>query len=173
MQNKFFGSKLNTALLLVLIILMVIALRLMWQQRELYLQNFGINNDSKIPIGDTKYETDKSELLKNTSTYTNHGFSIEVPKGFIPKETESEGGPSITISMSDNSAMVYVTDVLFWEKSNIPSFKYLREEKIGENTFKVYQYNNETFYWYKKGNVGYEFHGDKKQLETFKFVGWN
>jgi hypothetical protein len=33
----FFGSKLNTALLLILIILMVIAIRIMLQNKEIYL----------------------------------------------------------------------------------------------------------------------------------------
>jgi|GEM_PF-6108816 len=38
-KNKywFFGSKLNTALLLILIILMVIALQVMFQNKEAYL----------------------------------------------------------------------------------------------------------------------------------------
>jgi len=37
MQNKFFGSKLNSVLLLVLIVLMVIALRFMFKNKEIYL----------------------------------------------------------------------------------------------------------------------------------------
>lgn len=37
MQHKFFGSKLNTALLLILIILMVIAIRFMYKNKEVYL----------------------------------------------------------------------------------------------------------------------------------------
>jgi hypothetical protein len=36
MKNEFFGSKLNTVLLFVLIILMVIAIRMMLQNKELY-----------------------------------------------------------------------------------------------------------------------------------------
>jgi hypothetical protein len=50
MDNKkfwFFGSKLNTALLLILIILMVIALRWMYQDREKYLGIPGDNMTSK------------------------------------------------------------------------------------------------------------------------------
>ena len=156
----FFGSKLNTALLLVLIVLMVIALRWMYKNKEMYL-----------PTGNQ--ESLVTQVKGETYTYTNHGFSIELPKGFIPKETESEGGPSIVIPVSGNSFMLYVTNSSFWEKSNIPSFNYLGEEKIGENNFKIYEYNNEKFYWLKKGAIGYEFHGDKKQLETFKFIGWS
>jgi len=36
MNNNFFGSKLNTVLLFILIILMVIALRWMYQERNKY-----------------------------------------------------------------------------------------------------------------------------------------
>src|SRR4051812_43230187 len=36
-RNEFFGSKLNTTLLLILIILMIFALRVMYQDREVYL----------------------------------------------------------------------------------------------------------------------------------------
>ena len=44
-QYWFFGSKLNTALLLVLIILMVFALRIMLQDREKYFPEFTQNKD--------------------------------------------------------------------------------------------------------------------------------
>jgi hypothetical protein len=43
----------------------------------------------------------------------------------------------------------------------------------------MYRYDNglevKTYYsyWFKQGNVAYEFSGDISQLETFKFVGWN
>ncbi len=40
MQNKFFGSKLNTVLLLVLIVLMIIALVMMSKNKEMYLSGF-------------------------------------------------------------------------------------------------------------------------------------
>ena len=40
MQNKFFGSKLNTVLLFILIILMVIALIVMSKNKEMYLSGF-------------------------------------------------------------------------------------------------------------------------------------
>lgn len=47
MQNKFFGSILNSILLLVLIILMIIAIRLMLQNKEIYfpVTNNGQQND--------------------------------------------------------------------------------------------------------------------------------
>ncbi len=45
MQNKFwfFGSKLNTALLLILIVLMIFALRIMVENKETYLPEFTQN----------------------------------------------------------------------------------------------------------------------------------
>src|SRR5574343_352173 len=35
-----------------------------------------------------------SDNVSNSKTYIykNHGFQVELPKGFIPNETESEGG---------------------------------------------------------------------------------
>lgn len=43
--KEFFGSKLNTALLLVLIILMIIALRVMFQNKEVYLPSLNQNQE--------------------------------------------------------------------------------------------------------------------------------
>ncbi len=41
MQNNFFGSKLNTVLLVILIILMIIALRFMYKNKETYFPSLG------------------------------------------------------------------------------------------------------------------------------------
>ncbi len=113
-------------------------------------------------------------VVASTSyTYKDHGFTIELPKGFTPVEQKSEGGPAISISLPNNSHLSYVTNASFWEQYTIPSYQFVKNEKIGETTFKVYSYNNGTkFYWYKQGNVGYEFSGDVNLLKTFKFVGW-
>ncbi len=113
---------------------------------------------------------------QSTYEYANHGFSIELPKGFVPKEEQAEGGPAIVISMPVGS-LSYVTDSAFWEKYNIPSYTYLGDKKIGQNTFKIYKYLGAFFYWFKQGNVGYEFGGTdsigiEKLLKTFKFTGW-
>ncbi len=45
MQSKFFGSKVNTVLLLILIVLMIFAIRLMLQNKELYLHPFNQNQE--------------------------------------------------------------------------------------------------------------------------------
>ncbi len=51
MQNKFFGSKLNTVLLVVLIVVMIIALKLMRENKEMYenaWQGKGPNTHTQI-----------------------------------------------------------------------------------------------------------------------------
>ena len=129
-------------------------------------------------------ENDKSILIpivinneiSATYTYKNHGFTIELPNGFTPQEIQSEGGPSISI-MLPRGILVYVTNADFWEKNDHTNFTYLEDKKIGDTTWKVYEYKGAydmgTFYWFRQGNVGYEFNGgDISQLDTFKFVGW-
>ncbi|MFA5933760.1 MAG: Gmad2 immunoglobulin-like domain-containing protein [Candidatus Paceibacterota bacterium] len=53
MQNKYFGSKLNTALLLVLIILMIIAIRVMLQNKETYIPWFSQPTATNEPVTST------------------------------------------------------------------------------------------------------------------------
>lgn len=120
---------------------------------------------------------EKNTNNSTTYTYNNHGFTIEFPKGFTPTETRSENGPSYSISLPIGD-LVYVTDSSFWEKYNISSYTYKEDKKIGEVIFKVYEYSGATFYWYRKGDVGYQFGAVNKTglenlLKTFKFVGWN
>lgn len=119
----------------------------------------------------------------STYTYKNHGFSIELPKGFIPKEEQSEGGPALMISLPVGG-LAYVSDASFWERYNIPNYTYVKDQKIGDTTFKVYTAQGSNLYWYKIGNVGYEFSvqkfgtttdttGLENLLKTFKFIGWS
>ena len=46
--SKFYGSKLNTVLLLVLIVLMVFALRIMLKDKEKYLPTLGLEVTNNI-----------------------------------------------------------------------------------------------------------------------------
>lgn len=113
-----------------------------------------------------------------TYKYFNHGFTIEFPKGFVPQEIEGETGPTISIELpSKKGWLIYVSDATFWEKYNITGqTNYIRDEKIGSTTFKVYKYTgqNEEFYWFRQGNVAYIFNGDVREyMETFKFKGWS
>lgn len=118
----------------------------------------------------------KSETLPiETYTYKNHGFTIELPKGYIPHEEQAEGGPAIMITLPNNSGINYLTDMNWWNKVDyFGNKKYLKDEKIGETLFKVYQEKDSEVltYSYVKGDIGYVFFGDKNLLETFKFVGW-
>ena len=121
--------------------------------------------------------------LNTTYTYTNHGFSIKLPGGFIPKEWQSEGGPALMISLPVGG-LAYVSDASFWERYNIPNYTYVTDKKIGDTTFKVYTAQGSNLYWFKQGNVGYEFSVQKfgtttdtteleNLLKTFKFIGWS
>ncbi|MBP6857719.1 MAG: hypothetical protein KBC11_00775 [Candidatus Pacebacteria bacterium] len=166
----FFGSKLNTALLLVLIILMVVALKWMSQDKEKYLFQDKITQDKN------------EDVIRDTYTYTNHGFSIELPKGFTPKEQQSEGGPATIISLPySDSQIVYVTNADFWEKNNLNSIEEgsiceKGEVVIGNKTFKICKdmySSNPEFYWLRVGNIGYEIYGLKENFKTFKYVGWS
>ena len=64
MQNKFFGSKLNSVLLLVLIILMIIAIRIMRRNEKEY---FGIfqKETPVVVIDKTQEGIPKENLLGN------------------------------------------------------------------------------------------------------------
>ena len=118
-------------------------------------------------------------LISETDTYTykNHGFTIELPKGFIPEDRLAENGPAYIVSLP-TGGLTYVTDATWWEKYNItPSYTYLKSQKIGETTFTIYEYNGFRFYWFRQGNVGYEFSSNdtiklEALLKTFKFIGW-
>lgn len=117
-----------------------------------------------------------------TYTYKNHGFTIELPKGFIPHEEQSEGGPAVMISLPIGG-LAYVTNASFWEQYNITGYTYIKDQKIGDTIFKIYSAPEGKLYWFKRGNVGYEFSLFKfglttdtvtfeNLLKTFKFVGW-
>ncbi len=131
--------------------------------------------DAVAPVKEAKVE---NEIVKDTYTYTNHGFSIELPKGFTPHEEQSEGGPAATISLPwENTGIIYVTDSGFWEKNNliVGDGRSCTQniEVIGNSDFqKCIDSTDGIFYWLKKGKVGYQLYGDKKYFLTFKFVGW-
>ena len=111
---------------------------------------------------------------KDTYTYTNHGFSIELPKGFVPQKIiEGEGyGPENALSLP-HGGVAYVTDTSYWEKNVLTSNDFIKNEKIGDTIFKIYNNKDGTYYWFKQGKVGYEFFSvDKDLLKTFKYIGW-
>lgn len=112
-----------------------------------------------------------------TYTYSNHGFAIEFPRGYTPQEIAGETGPTTSIELPNKKSwLIYVSDATWWEKYNITGqTTYIRDEKIGATTFKVYKNtgHDEEFYWYRQGNVAYIFNGDAREyMKTFKFTGW-
>lgn len=129
--------------------------------------------DTKEYLGDSSDNTFTINSASETYTYKNHGFTIKLPKGYIPKEEQAEGGPAIMIKFPNNSGLNYITNATFWNDLIVREYKYIKDEKVGETTFKVYSFGNATLYYFKQGNVAYEFYGDKEILKTFKFVGWN
>ncbi len=158
---------------------MVLALRLMYKNQEFYKQNLGVQNAYQTPVGDTLYEKN-SENSSQTYTYTNHGFSIELPKGFTPAEYESEGGPYITITLPKTDPqqgdMVYIQNMDWWKKYDGLGYTYVGTQKIGNTEFKKYQskvVGDNVIYVFTQGNVGYLFSNvNFPLLETFNFVGW-
>ena len=65
MQNKFFGSKLNSVLLFILIILMIIALYVMFQNKETYLPKFVRQNPVVYTAQEEIPTNIKNEILGN------------------------------------------------------------------------------------------------------------
>ncbi len=127
--------------------------------------------------------TFKFTSTSNTYTYKNHGFTIELPKGFTPQENPSDAGPYKTISITLPSGhLLYVQDVANFEKYGSPEQTYTGEEKIGETVFKLYRTEEgRTVFWFQQGNVGYLFSSEEvgvvdyvleELLKTFRFVGW-
>jgi len=118
----------------------------------------------------------------NTSTtyiYKNHGFTIELPKGYVPQENASEGGPMITITLP-NGWITYITNASWWEQYNLPEFVYVKDIQYGSTTFKMYKHKypeaGDDFYYFRQGNVAYAIYNGGttffETLKTFKFVGW-
>jgi hypothetical protein len=163
MQN----SKTNKILLIVLIIL-VLGLGFVLINKN--------SNKNETPAETLQEGEDEGTIVKETYTYTNHGFSIELPKGFVPKEEPNTRGTRTAIYMPDG-VINYITDVDFYENNNLSSWAYIGDKKIGNYNFKVYTQMDSILYWFKQGKVGYNFGGNKEtfktdNFETFKFVGW-
>lgn len=112
-----------------------------------------------------------SQNTNSASSYTGYGISFELPDGFTPTETVSEGGPATVISLPDNNFVVYVSDPAWWNTNVINGYTAIGEEQIGAETFSVFTYGDQTLYWLQKGLAGYEFHGTTDMLEMITFSG--
>lgn len=71
MKNKFFGSKLNSILLLVLIILMIIALFVMFKDKDKYLETF-----SKITTNQTILDVSAFDPVKFFSELRSSNYHV-------------------------------------------------------------------------------------------------
>lgn len=119
--------------------------------------------------------TPTDPVVAQTYTYKDHGFTMELPVGYVPQKVTGETGPTISIELP-KGWLVYVTNATWWEQNNlVGQATLLRTEKIGNTTFSVYKYDGqaEEFYWFRQGNVAYVFtSGAQEYMKTFKFVGW-
>ena len=130
-------------------------------------------NKNAAPGETLQDKEDEGALVKDTYTYTNHGFSIESPKNITPKEVPNPRGNRTEIFIGDD-LLTYVTDADIWESDANSRFEYKGEERVGSTLFKVYfnKLTEGTMYWFKQGKVGYVFSGDRELIKTFKFLGW-
>jgi hypothetical protein len=176
MENK--NSKLNTVLLLILIILMIIGISLFLDYKKTIEQGMTVNNVPEIMIDENINNTPQHpESVPTTYTYKNHGFTLELPIGYVPEEVQGETGPTISIKVP-NGWLIYITNADWWVRYNLDGqANYIRDEIIGNATFRVYKYINQDteFYFYRQGNVAYMFSYEEMRddMDTFKFVGWD
>lgn len=97
MQNNFFGSKLNTVLLLILIVLMVFALRIMLKDKEIYFPNLNnsIDKDYKINTEEKNdYQsnvTSPSEVSMEAESKWASSGENEMPPGWVSWEDTIKG----------------------------------------------------------------------------------
>jgi len=96
MKNKFFGSKLNSILLLVLIALMVIALFIMSKNKELYLGALDIKN-TEVVIDNSIINSNTENTEQDWKEYKNDelGISFNYPSScgnmkIVETETDKE-----------------------------------------------------------------------------------
>lgn len=138
------------------------------------IQPLGLTNDQVLSPDSTDIDSPKEtpSAPRTTYTYRKHGFTMELPNGYVPREEQSATGPALNISLPNNSNLRYIGNSPFWVQSVIPEYTYTGTQKIGGTTFSVYSYNGQTFYWYNTGTVGYEYFGDTELLKTFK-IGSN
>lgn len=132
MQNKFFGTKLNSVLLVVLIILMVFALRIMLQNKEMYFNGFHLVNP---PSQDSMMIV--SSLSVPTNWIKSPKFGLFYPKGFDIIEyyelspaqkaqgvSETQGAPTFTATSSGNAIITWGGNQSACGQDEIKNFQY-------------------------------------------------
>ncbi|MEI6352345.1 MAG: hypothetical protein WCO35_00170 [Candidatus Nomurabacteria bacterium] len=160
---------LKTILPIIIVIILVLLVLFFYKNSKNDSDNF-INKPIENTVATTTLNSGDSST---TYLYKNHGFSIELPKGYVVPTESVNGRGTYTEIYFPNSTMTYITDVVN-QDNNLSKFENKGEEKIGDTTFKIYfnKSMNAYLYWFKQGKVGYLFSGDKDLLKTFKFIGW-
>jgi len=105
-MQSFYGSKLNTVLLLILIVLMIFALRFMYQNQEEYRDLLQVNRtEEKTIINQSKEQiniTPTDEFMEEEAKWADAENGM--PKGWVRWSDKIDGisvekyGPSSTIS---------------------------------------------------------------------------
>lgn len=177
----------TSKILLILLIILVLGF-------GVYLTGSKKSNQTEIPVDNKTFEKENNNRdIKDTYTYTKYGFSIELPKGFVPQEIESETLPIVNIELPDKKGwLIYVKNFDLWENSNnfTKKMSYIKDEKIGLTTFKIYElvegFDLSRLYLFRQGNIAYVYfepsdieageesyeNNSTNYLETFKFIGW-
>ena len=94
--KSFYGSKLNTILLLVLIVLMVFALRFMYQNQDYYVDNLKSESD-------TNKTTDVSQKLNSPEPEVSWRwgkFTFKLPFDWEARSADSGAGSALVVSRS-------------------------------------------------------------------------
>src|ERR1035437_7681479 len=132
MQNKFFGSKFNTALLFILIILMIIALKFMFDNKEVYFSAF----QPKVQLN--------QEVLKTIAPLVPFGDWIKSPKFglYYPKDSkiieyyqlspaqiaqgvpDTQGAPTFTATSSGNAIISWGGNQSACSQDELNNFQY-------------------------------------------------
>ena len=127
-------SKINTILLALIVVLLIVVLWML--------------GNKKVEKNNLEISNQISSNTANTYIYTNHGFSIELPKGFTPEDFQLESEPTegtvvaYVVSLP-KGYVTYTADASWWETNNISQYKYIKDKKIGDTIFKIYSGHND------------------------------
>jgi hypothetical protein len=111
MQNNFFGSKLNTVLLFILILLVLWAISLMLKNKEVYLPNLVLNSGEKTFTGIITDENHGCWSDGQCALEINNKYWVETGRGWYngpigQREGELKIGAKVEIfaQKSDNNS---------------------------------------------------------------------
>jgi len=184
-QTEKKSSILTNVLLILLIALVGYGLWVMSFKSDKNIPQIDTNDQSnQVDLNDSNNQDEEQQNNPSVNLYKNHGIVFELPAGFVPREEDSEGGPYTTIILPNgNGVLTYIKDFSWWQKYDASVYTYIGTEKIGNNTFTIYKFNDSAYtyadsryYMFNQGNVAYMFsinEPNKILLETFQFVGWN